>query len=102
MTDAPEGRHLNPAAYTAPLPGQWGNAGRDSITGPAQFSLNGSMGRNFTDKWDLRFDGTNLLNTVTYPNWITTFTTSGPSAQFGLPLMANQMRKLQVTLRWRF
>ncbi len=37
VTDAPGGRHLNPAAYIAPLPGQWGNAGRDSITGPAQF-----------------------------------------------------------------
>ena len=24
-------------------PGQWGNAGRDSITGPAQFTLNASM-----------------------------------------------------------
>ena len=35
---APAGLFLNPAAYTAP-PGQWGNAGRNSITGPAQFTL---------------------------------------------------------------
>ena len=28
---------LNPAAFTAPAPGQWGNAARSSITGPAQF-----------------------------------------------------------------
>ena len=34
---APAGFFLNPAAYTAPAPGQWGDAGRDSITGPAQF-----------------------------------------------------------------
>ncbi len=30
------GQHLNPAAYTAPLPGQWGTAGRNSITGPGR------------------------------------------------------------------
>src|SRR5699024_4495154 len=30
---APAGLYLNPAAYTVPLAGQWGNAGRNSITG---------------------------------------------------------------------
>ena len=30
--DAPPGFFLNPAAYATPLPGEWGNAGRDSIT----------------------------------------------------------------------
>ena len=96
------GRHLNPAAYTAPLTGEWGDAGRDSITGPAQFSLNGSMARTFrvTDRWnaDLRFDASNALNHVTYPSWATTVT----SPQFGLPLSANAMRAMQVTLRLRF
>ncbi|HTX36352.1 MAG TPA: carboxypeptidase regulatory-like domain-containing protein [Bryobacteraceae bacterium] len=95
---APAGRWLNPAAYIAPLPGQWGDAGRDSITGPAQFSLSGSMGRTFTDHLDVRFDATNLLNNVTFPSWNTTL----GNAQFGLPLSANGMRKLQATVRWRF
>ena len=44
---APPGSFLNPAAYAAPLVGQWGNAGRDSITGPAQFGLSASLGRTF-------------------------------------------------------
>ena len=39
LYDAPPGFFLNPAAYVAPPPGQWGNAGRDTITGPAQFIL---------------------------------------------------------------
>jgi hypothetical protein len=96
------GPHLNPAAYTAPPAGEWGDAGRNSITGPAQFSLDVSMARTFrvTDRWnaDLRFDSSNALNRVTYPSWSTNVT----SSQFGLPLSANAMRAMQVTLRLRF
>jgi hypothetical protein len=99
---APAGLFLNPAAYTAPLPGQWGNAGRDSIIGPAQYTLNASLGRTFRlhDRFnlDFRMDSINLLNHVTFVSWnaITN------SAQFGLPTAANAMRKEQLTLRLRF
>ena len=55
---APAGRFLNPAAYAAAAAGLWGDAGRNSITGPGQFALNASMGRTFGD-FDLRFDSTN-------------------------------------------
>jgi hypothetical protein len=99
---APSGLFLNPAAYIAPSPGAWGNAGRNSITGPAQFSFNASLGRTFRvdDRFnlDLRVDSTNLLNQVTYTSWNTTIT----SAQFGLPVAANAMRSMQITLRLRF
>jgi hypothetical protein len=44
---APAGLHLNPGAFAAPASGQWGSAGRDSITGPGQFSLNVSASRTF-------------------------------------------------------
>jgi hypothetical protein len=103
--DSPvSGRHLNPAAYMAPPSGQWGNAGRNSIIGPAQFTMNASMGRSFSfggasfNGIDLRFDATNALNHVTYPSWNTTIT----NAQFGLPMSANAMRVLQANLRVRF
>ena len=93
---------MNPAAYVVPLAGEWGNAGRDSITGPAQFSLNASLGRVFqvSDRFslDIRVDATNALNHVTFPNWNTTIT----NAQFGLPTTANAMRSVQTTLRLRF
>ena len=99
---APAGLFLNPAAYAAPAAGGWGNAGRNSIAGPAQFALNASLGRTFrlSDRFnlDLRIDSTNLLNNVTYSSWNTTVT----SAQFGLPTAANAMRSLQTTLRLRF
>ena len=99
---APPGLYLNPAAYDAPVTGEWGNAGRNSITGPAQFSLNASMGRTFrlTDRLnlDFRIDSTNALNHVTFTSWDTTIN----NAQFGLPVGANAMRSLLTTVRVRF
>jgi hypothetical protein len=99
---SPAGFYLNPAAYSTPVPGQWGNAGRNSITGPAQFTLNASFGRTFrvSDRFnlDFRVDSTNVLNHVTFTTWNTTIN----STQFGLPAAANAMRSLQTTLRLRF
>jgi Carboxypeptidase regulatory-like domain len=98
----PAGLHLNPAAYTAPLSGEWGSAGRNSVIGPGEFSLNASVGRTFRihGKYhlDLRVDSSNALNHVTYTGWNTTIN----SSQFGLPVAANAMRSLQTTLRLRF
>jgi trimeric autotransporter adhesin len=100
---APAGFLLNPAAYALAPAGQWGNAGRNSITGPDQFSLNASLARTFRlkDRYslDLRFDATNALNHVVFASWNTIVN----SGQFGLPTPpANAMRSLQTTLRVRF
>jgi hypothetical protein len=96
--DAPAGRFLNPAAYTAPPAGFWGNAGRNSIVGPNQFSMNASMARSFEKKLDLRVDATNALNHASYTTWVTNIS----SSQFGLANPPGAMRSLKVTLRWRF
>jgi hypothetical protein len=99
---ASAGAFLNPAAYVVAPAGQWGNAGRDTITGPDQFTLNASLARTFRlrDKYslDLRVDSTNSLNMVTYKSWSTIVN----SPQFGVPTLANAMRSLQTTLRVRF
>ncbi|HEX4138288.1 MAG TPA: TonB-dependent receptor [Bryobacteraceae bacterium] len=100
---APAGFELNSAAYVIAPGGEWGNAGRDSITGPDQFSLNASLARTFRlkDRYslDLRVDSTNTLNHVTFASWNTIVN----SGQFGLPTPpANAMRSLQTTLRLRF
>ena len=42
--DAPAGAYANRDAFAAPAPGQWGNAPRNSITGPRTFSLD-AVGR---------------------------------------------------------
>jgi hypothetical protein len=93
---------LNPEAFTRPAPGQWGNAPRSSITGPAQFSLNASITRTFRFServsMDLRVEATNVLNHVSYPNWNTTVN----SVQYGFPTRANGMRTVQPSMRVRF
>jgi trimeric autotransporter adhesin len=112
--DAPAGFHLNAAAYTAPLPGQWGDARRNSITGPNTFTFNASLARTFRlkDRYnlDLHVDATNLLNHVVFTSWNTTLnpasipgsTLASTSPLFGLPAAANAMRSLQTTMRLRF
>lgn len=96
------GIHLNPAAWSIPQSGQWGNAGRNTITGPAQFSMGASLARTFRSSerisYDFRLEAANVLNTVTYPSWNTVI----GNAQFGLPNSANPMRSVQAIFRARF
>lgn len=95
------GLSLNPAAYAAPA-GHWGNAARDSITGPAQFTFNASLARTFRlrDRYtlDLRVDSVNPINHVTFGSWNVIVY----SPQFGTAASPNAMRSLQTTLRLRF
>jgi hypothetical protein len=99
---AAAGQPFNIGAFTLPQPGQWGNAGRDTITGPTQFSLNGSLGRTFrvTERKsiDLRFDATNALNHVTFSSFNTTI----GSNNLGLLSGPSNMRSMTATLRFRF
>jgi len=101
-TDAPAGAYANPSAYSAPAPGHWGTAGRNSITGRRQFSLDAGITRSFAwgDRLNLdwRVDATNVLNRVTYAS----VNTIVGSPQFGLPNRANPMRKVQTSVRMRW
>lgn len=96
------GLFLNPNAFAAPAAGQWGNARRDSITGPGRFALNASMSRTFRlhDRYNLdaRLDSTNALNHVAY----TSYNTVVGSPQFGSAAATGAMRSMSVTMRLRF
>ena len=100
------GHFLNAAAYTAPQPGAWGNAGRDSIRGPGTFTFNSSLSRTFRIEkrynLDVRVDATNLLNHVVYSSYNTTINPLLTNPLFGAPASANPMRSLQTTARLRF
>ncbi len=99
---APHGLYLNAAAYAAPQPGHFGHAGRYSIEGPSQFTLDTSLARTFRPSsrffLDARIDATNMLNHPVFTSWIATVN----STQFGLPAAANPTRSLETTLRLRF
>jgi hypothetical protein len=101
-TRAPDGLYLNPAAYALPAPGQWGNAGRNSITGPPQFNTLAEIVRTFRPgdrvTVDCRLTAINVLNHVTYADVSTTI----GSPQFGAPTRANPMRTLQLGMRLSF
>ncbi len=103
LYNSPAGYYLNPAAVTAPAPGQWGNAGVDSMTGPGQFSLSGSMSRAFrlTEQFTLntRIDASNPLNQVVVTQVGTTIT--NPQL-FGYPSAVNAMRTVRLTMRLTF
>jgi hypothetical protein len=69
------GAHLNIAAYQTPQAGAWGNARRDSINGPSQFSLNATLQRTFRvtkrDSLTVQFVANNVLNRVVFTSWNT-------------------------------
>ena len=95
------GKFLNSAAYTAPASGQWGSSGRNSITGPGTFTLNGALERTFRLKdpysFDIGVNANNYLNHVVFTSYDTTI-----SSTFGAPGGAYPMRSLQLTGRLRF
>ncbi len=99
---APAGYFLNPAAVTAPAAGQWGDAGRNSLTGPPQLSMSASMARAFrvSDRLtlNLRVDANNPLN---HPV-VTQLNATVTNPLFGLPAAVNAMRTMTTTLRATF
>jgi len=94
--------YFNPLAFTVPTPGTFGDAGRDTIHGIPQFTLNASFFRSFRidDKRriEFRIDTNNPLNHVNISGINTTVT----SIQYGLPTNASGMRTMTATVRIRF
>ncbi len=93
--------HLNAAAYTAPQNGQWGTAGRNSITGPDQLTFTSQMARTFRPHGKLYLDvavnSSNTLNHVSFTSWNSYVT----STQFGQPT-GTSVRSLSTSLHLRF
>jgi trimeric autotransporter adhesin len=94
---------FNLAAFTTPPPGEFGDAGRDTITGPFRISFNSALNRAFRfgdtrRQLQLRLSATNALNHVA----ITSFGTTVNSATYGLPTAATATRTVQLLLRFSF
>jgi trimeric autotransporter adhesin len=95
--------YFNPAAFTTPPPGQFGDAGRDTIPGLFQLGVNSSLNRAFRfgdsrRQIQLRISANNALNHVT----ITSIGTTVNSQTYGLPTAASGTRNVSVMLRYNF
>jgi len=95
--------HLNIHAVSTPFAGEWGNAGRNSIRGPAQFTMNATMQRSFklNDRFNLALTiaAANPLNHPTFRSYNTLITNSD---LFGLVASPQPMRSLSTTMRLTF
>ena len=80
---------LNPAAFTTPAPGEYGNLGRNALRGPgfSQFDLALSKRTAFGERQSLEFraDFYNILNAVNFSNPPATLPNALPSVQPGQP-----------------
>jgi hypothetical protein len=97
----PGGLFLNPAAFGAPPPGQYGDVGRDSLYGPYQFGMSGSAARSFNDKYTLTVNASNVLN---HPVATGVYSSFDPLlvGKFGELTPPGAMRKISATFRWTF
>jgi hypothetical protein len=92
------------SCFALPAPGQFGNAGRNTIIGPGMFTWNAQVsktiefGKDGQHRLDLRWEITNLTNT---PN-LTGLSTVVNSTTFGRVLGAAGMRSMKITTRFNF
>jgi hypothetical protein len=95
-------RWFNTAAFAVPAPGTFGNAGRNTITGPGTFLVNMGLIKNFSlgrpRVLSVRIQATNLFNTPQ----LTGLDTVVNSPTFGQVIRVGQMRTVQIQTRFRF
>jgi hypothetical protein len=102
-TDHPTLDHwFNTAAFVLPAPGRFGNAGRNTITGPGTALVNMSLTRNISlgrpRTLQLRVQANNVFNTPQ----LGTIDTVVNSPTFGQVLSVRAMRSVQIETRLRF
>ncbi|HKS97847.1 MAG TPA: hypothetical protein VJV74_17155, partial [Terriglobia bacterium] len=97
-------QYFNTAAFILPPPGTFGNAGRNTISGPGLINFNMSLDRFVTlsrekgRRLDFRISANNVFNT---PNF-TGLSTVVNAATFGRVTSVKSMRALDFSVRLRF
>jgi hypothetical protein len=95
-------RYLNPAAFTLPALGSYGNMGRNSIAGPGTFTLDMGLTRRFgiteSQALEFRAEVFNLPNHVNWNNPISSMS----SPTFGQVTSAADPRIMQFALKYIF
>jgi len=107
VSDTPPGgrsrqQWFNPAAFTNPIDGQFGNVGRNTISGPGAISIDLSIFKNFyfTERARVQFRA-EFFNLINHPNFrspSTTYDSSNP----GELTAAGTSRQIQLALKFLF
>ena len=96
------GQYLNPAAFTMPEAGTYGNMERNSIQGPRSFRMDMGLSRLFrireNQTIEMRAEAFNVLNRVNLFNPVVVLTDSN----FGRILSAGDPRIMQFAVRYGF
>jgi hypothetical protein len=93
---------FNTSAFGCPVPGQYGNAGKNTARRPGQITMGANLRKSFVfpdgRSMDVQLQMNNPLNMVQYNTIDSTF----GSPTFGRVLSAAGMRTLQITGRYNF
>jgi hypothetical protein len=93
---------FNPAAFTNPLDGQFGNVGRNTLTGPSNVSIDFSIFKNFSfserTRLQFRSEFFNLINHPNFGGLNTTYDSTNP----GELTSAGTSRQVQFALKFLF
>jgi hypothetical protein len=107
VSDEPSGgrsrqQWFNPAAFTNPVSGQFGNVGRNTISGPGNVTIDFSIFKNFPINERARFQfRTEFFNLINHPNFrspSTTYDGSNP----GELTAAGTSRQIQFAIKLLF
>lgn len=103
ISDPNAANFFNTAAFSLPVPGTFGDAGRNTIIGPGTSVLNMGLTRNIsfgqTRGMTIQLIANNVLNTVQFASIDTIV---NDIRNFGSVTAARPMRRVQILTRFRF
>ena len=97
-------RWYNPAHFSYPAPGTFGNSGRDILEGPGMVEIDFSLFKNFqlSERFRVEFRS-EFFNIVNHPNFQSNSISSGfDSTSAGALTAANPSRQIQLALKLFF
>ena len=95
---------INPASFTAPAAGTFGNSTRDLAYNPGEQNWDIAFFKNFklpgTQKLQFRAE---IFNFINHPNWNNVASSDPSNANFGrITTKRDERRDMQVSLRYQF
>jgi hypothetical protein len=95
-------RHLNPAAFATPAPGQFGTLGKGSVRGTPITTIDFSVGKNwrFDERYGIQFRA-EFFNLFNHTNFIG-FDTDIRNMSFGTLTVAQPPREIQLGIKFTF